>query len=456
MTQRRFAYGLGAAGIVALLTVAMTGCSTILSSQDPTVSATTAGSNTSAIQDYTVAENLRTTGRCAQAIPLYLRALTKNSAFVFAYQRMGDCDQTVGSLDAAIQAYDKAITLDPNNFDLYYERAGAEINNGNRGAAVTDLYQALASAPPQTSSYLTIAQRFDSFQDFADEIQVFDKAMALAPDDTKLYVQQAALYLQNDESRRAFDDYTRALQVTTNPALQATLYAGIADVYAAQERYDDAYKAGDKAISLQQGSAALYLRAGDIHQAAADYPKALMLYNKALELTTVPVTLESVHEAKGDTYVKTGQIQLALSEYKQASRFIFANPDTQAHLAGKIADIADAYSSQQDFAAAIQASGAAIAVQPNNPSLYRRAGIILATARHYTASLSRYNQALQHATTPSDIEQIHDAKGDAYAKLGQTSNARGEYNQAKRLTQDPDVLAALDNKINALPTGSTK
>jgi len=456
---RRPWHGLGALIVVALLSAAMTGCSNILSDPTPPTAAsgTTAVPNTTAAQDYNAAQNFSVNHQCVKAIPLYLSALIKNSIYVYAYLGLGDCYQSMGALDLAIQAYDKAVTLDPKDFYPYYQRAGAEINSGDHGDATTDLFLALVNAPQQVLTYQSIAARFDTYQDFSDEIQVLGKAIDLAPENAPLYQQRAKLYLQIGEVKHAYDDYTTAIQITTNPALRAALYSGEADVYASQQRFDpDAYGAIYTALALQPGDANIYLHAGDLYQSNGDYQTALSTYyDKALTLTRTPLTLEKIHESKGDTYVKMGQLQTALGEYRRASRLIF-DAATQGHLSNKIAGIADTYSSQQQFDLAEQASVAAIAVQPNNASLYLRAGTILATAQRYTAALARYNQALQHATLLSDREQIHEAKGDVYASLGQTTNARDEYNQAKRLTQDPDTLAGLDNKTNALTSASTK
>jgi tetratricopeptide (TPR) repeat protein len=243
----------------------------------------------------------------------------------------------MGSFNAAIVEYDKAIAIDPTNFGLYIDRAGVEANNGSTGAAAADDLLALRLAPRQAPSYVSIAYSFSYFQDFADAIKAMDRAIALVPSNPSLYETRAGFYLQIQDAQRAYADYNKALKVAPFTLSRANIYADLASVYQTQQDYSSAFRAIAAAIQLVPDNAHFYVKSGDIHQAAGALDPALKLYSHALKLVSKGSDAEAAHEGKGDVLASLGQPRAAIAEYRIAQRLANKNDGViQPRLKSKI------------------------------------------------------------------------------------------------------------------------
>jgi tetratricopeptide (TPR) repeat protein len=318
-------------GLLAVIALAMTACSV----PAPGEQASAGTRPTTAAQDYNAAQALTAAGHCDRAIPHYLSALIKDDIFVNAYLSLGTCYQTLGSFQAALVEYDKAISVDPTNFGPYIVRAGLEAVMGNTGAATDDDATALRLAPPQAPSYVAIAASFASFADFADAVTTMNKAIALVPDDLSLYEQRAGFYLQAKDAARAYQDYERAINVAASTAARATVYADLANVYDQQGDFQSAERAIAFAIRLAPYSAHFYVQSGDIHKDAGAAPAALVLYDQALRRARLGPDAAAAHEAKGDVLASLGHIKQAVAEYRAALRLL-KEPGHRTAVKGKI------------------------------------------------------------------------------------------------------------------------
>lgn len=324
-------------GVLALTAVMLSGCG-LPGPGDPAAAST---HPTSAVQDLTKAQSLQATGHCDRAIPYFLSALLKNNSYVNAYTSLATCYQILGSYNAAIAEYDKAISVDPTNYGLYIGRAGIEAVSGNTGAASSDDAIALRLAPVQVPTYTSIATSFASYGDFADAIDTLNKAIALVPDNWALYNQRAGVYANMQDASHAYADYNRAIALAPNPATAAPIYSSLANVYDQQQEFDGAFRAIQSAIKLIKlvpggPVAAYYVQSGSIHKDAGAYAAALSLYDQALRYVHKGTYAETAHEGKGDVLATIGQLRQAIDEYKLATR-LTTSPDARARIKDKIA-----------------------------------------------------------------------------------------------------------------------
>jgi tetratricopeptide (TPR) repeat protein len=322
-------------GLPAIIALAVTACSVPPPSEQASAGAHPITAAQDAAQDYNAAQALQTAGHCARAIPLYLRALIKANLYINAYLSLGTCYQTLGSFNAALVEYDKAISVDPTNFGLYIARAGLEAVMGNTGAATDDDATAMRLAPPQAPTYVAIAASFASFADFADAVTTMNKAIALVPDDPSLYEQRGGFYLQAKDFARAYQDYETAIKVARFTASRATVYADLANVYDQQGDFQSAERAIALAIRLAPYSAHFYVQSGDIHKDAGAAQAALVLYDQALRRARIGPDAEAAHEGKGDVLVSLGHSKQAVAEYRAALRLL-KEPGRRTTLKGKI------------------------------------------------------------------------------------------------------------------------
>lgn len=304
------------------------------SSTNPSLSITPG----SATRDYNSATSLSNSGRCAQAISLYLRAITESPTYTNAYTGLGLCYQSLGDFAAAITEYNKAIAGDPRQYGLYLDRAGAEALNGSTGAATADDLLALRMAPPLVPTYVTIANSFAGFADLRDAIQTVTKAIDLVPVNPSLYQQRATIELQAQDYPAAYGDLQTAIKYAPSLLTRAGIYSSLANVYSQAQNYSAAFTAIATAIRLQPDSIDLYIQSGTIHQQANNLIEALSLYDHAVRLAKKGSIAETAHEDKGDILAALGRYGAAAADYRVALK-LTKDPAIQARLQTKIKNV---------------------------------------------------------------------------------------------------------------------
>lgn len=332
VSRRRTVYYGVALTLLATVSLTLAGCS-LTSSTDQT-----AAQPTMAAQDFAKAEALRTdpNQHCDRAIPLYLSAIRKNPMYVNAYSGLGACYVTLGDYDGAVLEYDRAIAIDSTNYGLYLSRAGVEAVNGNTGAATIDDKNALRFAPLQVPTYVSIANSFTTFADFADAISTISKAIDLVPDSSTLYAQRAKWYLLMQDTRRAYDDAQQALKVAPNAAARASIDVDLATVYSQRGDTNSALYASADAIKLQPNVPYYYIQSGDVHRTLGLFDGALSRYNQALKLANDAPDKEAALEGKGDALRALGRFKEAIPPYQQALRYVKGDRNKQYVLNTKI------------------------------------------------------------------------------------------------------------------------
>jgi len=318
--------------VLAVMAVTLSACGVAAPS-----GSTTSASSTNAVDDFNKAEVLRNGGRCNRAIPLYLQVINGNSTYINAYLGLAICYESQGEINAAIEEYNKAIPIDPRNFNLYYLRGQQEANVGMNGQAALDETTALSLAPPVRNTYQSIAQAFSNFQDFAGAIAAMNKAIALDPNDPTMYEARGFIYLTANQYTAAYNDYKKAISVAPYKGLQATIDASLANVYNGQSDYDQAFNYMRAAIALEPDNASFYVQSGDIHVNAGGghITDALGLYNKALQLVSKGTVVEAALQGKGNAYAALGNTTAAATAYRQALQ-LTKDPATIATLKGDI------------------------------------------------------------------------------------------------------------------------
>jgi len=89
-----------------------------------------------------LAEALLKKGDIGGAMEEVAMALKKDSSFVPAYITMGDIHVADSHIDRAVEAYSRALNIDPNNFDARVRRAKLYMEVNNFTQAVADLEHA--------------------------------------------------------------------------------------------------------------------------------------------------------------------------------------------------------------------------------------------------------------------------------------------------------------------------
>ena len=121
--------------------------------------------------------------------------------------------------DSAIEAYTKAIALDPNDALAYNNRGAAYANKGQYDRAIEDFNKAIALNPNLAQAYYNRGAAYADKGQYDRAIEDYNKAIALDPNDALAYYNRGIAYKNKGQYDRAIEDYNKAIALNPNNAL---------------------------------------------------------------------------------------------------------------------------------------------------------------------------------------------------------------------------------------------
>ncbi len=132
-----------------------------------------------------------------------------NSTHEAAHQLLND-----GKVNEAIEAYSKALEIDPNHADIHSDRGVAHLHNMDKHNCFVDLNKALELQPSYSYRYASRAFAKNNFGDLAGAILDYEKAVELDPEDAVAQNNLGLLLEKQGYKKSAEARYARADQLS--------------------------------------------------------------------------------------------------------------------------------------------------------------------------------------------------------------------------------------------------
>ena len=133
--------------------------------------------------------------------------------------QQGNFLMTIGQIERAIEAYLRAVELNPDSAKVYNNRGNAYEIKNDVDHAITDYTKAIELNPEFAVAYSNRGAAYD-IKGYADRaIADLDKAIALDPDGVMAYYNRGIVYQGKDDIDRAIEDYTKAIALRLDYAV---------------------------------------------------------------------------------------------------------------------------------------------------------------------------------------------------------------------------------------------
>lgn len=286
----------------------------------------------------------------------------------------GQSHFTAGNLEKSIEAYQKALELDPENALLLAELARIQLYSSRmlttdaevrvrRQEALKNVERAAEIAPEESTVHAI-------------------RAFALDWNSNPIVVgNQSQAYLTDAEQAAA-----RALQLDNQNTLALAYYA---EILVDQTRFLQAEQIIRQAVERDPNQTLMdvYRVSGYVQESLGYYGTAIEEYKKALKITP---NLTFLHIAIGVNYRQLKQYELALEYFDEAAKINdqLGNMDPLPYIA-----IGKTYSQMGEFFIAGRNVLKALQFTPTNPEVYGTLGMVYFKSRNYESAI----EALQCA-----------------------------------------------------------
>lgn len=244
-------------------------------------------------------------GDAKQAIDDYTRAISLKPNQADIYTNLGSAYDKQGDLDRAITEYTHAISLDPNNACAYLNRGATYIEKGSPERGEADLDHAISLKPNDPASYVNRGGARMKRGNYSQAIMDYDRAITLRPNFVEAYVMRGTLYHLSGHSEKGKDDLDRAIALNPQSAMS---YVNRGLIYDDNKDYDRAIADYTRAITLKPDFLAAYYNRASSYSSKFDYARAINDLNYVL----------SINSKYTDAYVKRGAMYFKIENYDRA------------------------------------------------------------------------------------------------------------------------------------------
>jgi len=331
----------------------------------------------------------------------------------------GEAQFFAGALGGAIEAYQQAVAVEPNNSQAWAELARIQTYSSSLLSTDEDRYNRLSEARAS-----------------------IDQATAIDPDNAQVQAVRslvldwyaANLLVPPDESQSALNDAEaaaiRALQLDNENALAL---AFLAEILVDQQKWGQAEETIKQAVAIESESMDVQRVYGYVLESLGQYRLAIEKYREAVILNP---NLTFLYIFIGRNFRSLDIHNRALDEFERAAQI---NEQLGVQDPVPFVEIAKTYSRDGEFFAAALNAEKAIRINPYNPNTYGQLGIIYTKARNFEGAQPVLKCAVR-GCTPEENQVAQELLGDGVAVNGLplTSGTVGFY-----YAQYGSVLAAL-------------
>ncbi|NHI95026.1 MAG: tetratricopeptide repeat protein [Candidatus Lokiarchaeota archaeon] len=280
-----------------------------------------------------IGTHLIKSGDFIEALAKLKNAIELNPTNASLWAEQGFAFECLEKDDEAMESYDKALTMDPNNFVALYGK-GRLLASQNLNATALELFEKAVEIKPNVIPLLIeIANISGSLGRFADAVFWYEKALLINDELTDALANNAITSIQIGKPERALECISRAIKLEPD---NAGYWDRKGLIHLELQEFEEALNALNKALELEPNNENSIFKKGWALSRLKNYPESIKCFEKAIELNTsnemaskfLKVLEIKMQKLKSEPIGKPeGQIDKGLDEKLLYSGFyVFKNP----------------------------------------------------------------------------------------------------------------------------------
>lgn len=341
------------------------------------------------------------------------------------------CEES-GEFRTALEFYNRAITLSPDDGRIYFLRGNMQLEAGDAADAVESYSMALSIKPDSAGAHFNLGNAHGARRQRNEQLSAYRKAIALKPDFVDAHI---ALSLALEEQGNLTEAEHHLRQALLGDAESAGALFNLGNLLAEQGRHEEAIDCFRRAITAKPDYSEAFLHLCGIQAILGNDSEAEKYLEQAQRFGS-PRT--EIHNNVGALLKKLGHPDLAIAYYRKA---LIDDPDNAAVLN----NIGVALKGQGQLEQAQEYFLKSISRKPDFALAYLNLGTVQFMHERFQQAIENCKQAL--ALDP-DLYDAANNLGAAYQQLGMFSQARDSYQNA--IAIEPGNADAYNNLGNVL------
>jgi len=224
-----------------------------------------------------------------------------------SFYNNGNTQMSNDKLDLALNSFTDAIQLNPQYANAYLNRGIAKYTSGDFAGAIEDFTTAINLNPESIDAYYDRGLAYYELGEYNKSIRDFNRALIIDSKFSYAYVGLGNVKLDFKNYREAIEDFSKAINLNST-YIYALYNRGRARYYL--EDYIEANQDFEKTIALSVRDVTItvdsYIFLGNIHHMQLDYSRAIVEYDKAINL----------NEKNALAYYNRGLAKVEIKDYE--------------------------------------------------------------------------------------------------------------------------------------------
>ena len=220
-------------------------------------------------------------GRYAEAIDAYEKAIELDPRYAKAWNNKGLALDNLSKLDESIQVFEKAVEINPRYAEAWYNKGAVLDDQGKYDEAIKAYNKAIELKPNYVAAINSKGFALMEFGKYDESIKEYDKAIEIKPRSLDAWSGKGLVLNTMKKYEEAVQCYDEAVKF--NPK-NTTSFIGKGYALRDLGKYDEAIKAFEKAIKLDPNFAGGWVGKGVTLHHQERFDEAIKAFEKAIEL----------------------------------------------------------------------------------------------------------------------------------------------------------------------------
>lgn len=300
----------------------------------------------------------------------------------YFYSSLANALYNLDNLDEALKYYNKAIEINPDNPDNYYDKALIYEALDEPDKAKIQYQKCLENDSEDIESLNNLGLLFYHEHNHDEALDYFDKALSIDNENKEANYNKGLVLLELDELKEAKEYFDKVLELDNT---DVSTYFQIGKCLELRNMHKKALNFFNKTIELDSENSESYIWKGDIHIHYREYEKAIECFDKS-----ITIDYENPYG-----YVQKGLALRFLKRYDESLKEYDKALEIDKEYANAYFEKAYTLDLMREYENTIKTYEKYITLEPNDSTAYNNIGYTLYKMKRYNAALNYYNKALK-------------------------------------------------------------
>jgi tetratricopeptide (TPR) repeat protein len=340
-------------------------------------------------------------GHHQEALDAYNRAVALDPEDEWGYANRAETLVKLERYPEAIADFSRALDINAFNDWAWAHRGEAHRLAEHYPEALSDFQRALNLDPKYIWVLMSRGQVYEALKDYPRAVEAFSRVVEIDPQESWGYAHRGEAHRLMKRNQDALQDFSRAIAIKST---YAWAYGSRGQVYLSLNEYHQAILDLDRAIALDSSLSWAWAHRGEAHRLLESYHQAIADFDEAIKRYQ---QYSWAYARRGEAYRQVGKFEEAVRDCMQALEL---NPNNDFAYGVRGAT----YRAMKHYQRAIDDLSRALELDPNDAWDYGQRGKAFAGLKDYERAIADFDRAL--ALQP-DLSWVVESRNQARLHL---------------------------------------